>query len=70
MLVIEYALKPLLSALKDELLQGVYLLDKHVDKTSASYVRNIDILQRIQKQIEQFIAEMDKNRSLVHVKSE
>jgi len=70
MLAIEYGLKPLLSALKGELLQGVYLLDKHVDKTSAPYVRNIDILQRIHKQIEQFIAKMDKNRSFVHVKSE
>jgi FMN reductase len=70
MLAIEYALKPLLAALKGELLQGVYLLDKHVDKNTSPPISNADILQRIHKQIEQFIAEMDKNSSFVHVKRE
>jgi len=70
MLAIEFTLKPLLTSLKGELIQGVYLLDKHVDKASVSPVRDVEILQRIHKQIEQFIAEIDKNNSYVHVKSD
>lgn len=51
-LAIDYSLKPLISALKGQALQGVFILDKCVNKTSIiQVIEDIDLEQRLKKAI-------------------
>lgn len=63
LLAIEYAFKPLLEELKGEPLQGVYLLDRQIDKTSFPAIREEEIRQRIQKQVDRFVKKLYGKKS-------
>ncbi|RYM05558.1 FMN reductase (NADPH) [Sporolactobacillus sp. THM7-7] len=68
LLAIEYALKPLLAELKGEPLQGVYLLDKQIDRTSLPVIHDAVLLERIHKQLEQFIQKTGEQKLAVSQK--
>lgn len=54
LLVIDYALKPVLSSLNARtILQGVYVLDKQIERTDDGFTIEQDILDRIDTQLEQ-----------------
>lgn len=65
LLAIEFALKPLLASLKGEPLQGVYLLDRHIDKTAEPPIRDTEVTYRLHKQIEQLITAIDKQQTFL-----
>lgn len=56
LLVIDYALKPVLSSLNARtVLQGVYVLDKQISRTENGFEIEPDILKRIDVQLDQAI---------------
>lgn len=65
LLTIEFALKPLLASLKGEPLQGVYLLDRHIDKAAEPPIRDHEVTYRLHKQIEQLITAIDRQYALL-----
>lgn len=61
LLAIDYALKPLISILKGEPMQGLYFVDKEVDKQNPlSPIREEELLNRTQSQVKEFIEAIQK----------
>lgn len=60
LLAIEFAFKPLLTELKGEPLQGVYVLDQQVDREAVPAIHDDGILQRMNEQLEQLIGKINK----------
>lgn len=61
LLAIDYALKPLISILKGEPMQGLYFVDKEVDKQNpVSPIRDEELLNRTQSQVKEFIEAIQK----------
>ncbi|MBS4208907.1 NADPH-dependent FMN reductase [Bacillus sp. FJAT-50079] len=65
LLALEYALKPLLATLKAHNLQGVYLVDSEIDKEKDIPILDVDTLQRIKNQLDDFIEFIHKQNSLI-----
>lgn len=57
-LALEYALKPLLSILKGQNLEGLYFQDSQLDKTSVNPIMDEDMLARTNKQLDYFISQV------------
>lgn len=68
LLAIEYAFKPLLNELKGEPLQGLYVLDRQVDRTTPS-IHDEEILQRMNGQLEQFIKKINLQHLVVQAEN-
>ncbi|MFJ7992028.1 NADPH-dependent FMN reductase [Peribacillus frigoritolerans] len=56
LLAIDYALKPLISILKGEPLQGIYFVDKEIDKQNPEYpINDLHLIDRVQSQVQEFV---------------
>ncbi|MGE7765683.1 NADPH-dependent FMN reductase [Peribacillus sp. NPDC096540] len=56
LLAIDYALKPLISILKGEPLQGLYFVDKEIDKQNPeSPIKDGELVDRVQSQVQEFV---------------
>jgi len=56
LLAIDYALKPLISILKGEPLQGIYFVDKEIDKqNSEKPINDSHLIDRVQSQVQEFV---------------
>ncbi|WP_057912930.1 NADPH-dependent FMN reductase [Peribacillus muralis] len=56
LLAIDYALKPLISILKGEPLQGIYFVDKEIDKTAPENpIHDLNLIDRVQGQVQEFV---------------
>ncbi|MBO0998574.1 NADPH-dependent FMN reductase [Bacillus sp. SD075] len=56
LLAIDYALKPLISILKGEPLQGIYFVDKEIDKqNSEKPINDLHLMDRVQSQVQEFV---------------
>ncbi|WP_454861301.1 NADPH-dependent FMN reductase [Peribacillus frigoritolerans] len=56
LLAIDYALKPLISILKGEPLQGIYFVDKEIDKQNPeNRINDLHLIDRVQSQVQEFI---------------
>ncbi len=61
LLTIEYSLKPLIATLKGQSLQGVYVIDKCIDKQQANDpIVDYDTKQRLHNQITQLTATLEQ----------
>lgn len=60
-MALDYALKPVLSFMKGELLQGVYVLEKWVDQSADPPIQDESTVRRIKEQIDQLIDHIRKN---------
>lgn len=57
LLAIDYALKPVLIALgATQLLQGVYILDQYIQRSSNDFIIEQEIKERIEQQLKQALA--------------
>ncbi|MFJ7756044.1 hypothetical protein ACQKGI_02990 [Peribacillus muralis] len=55
-MAIDYALKPLISILKGEPLQGIYFVDKEIDKTTPENpIHDVNLVDRVQGQVQEFV---------------
>lgn len=67
LLAIDYALKPLIAVLKGQPLQGIYIIDKKINKENLSApIEDKDLLQRITVQAEEFREAIQKVQ-VIHV---
>lgn len=65
LLAIDFALKPVLSTLKAQNLQGVYLLDQHIDRENETNpIVNHDVLHRLNVELQSFIRSVKKQKSV------
>lgn len=56
LLAIDYALKPLISILKGEPLQGIYFVDKEIDKQKPENpINDLHLIDRVQSQVQEFV---------------
>jgi FMN reductase len=56
LLAIDYALKPLISILKGEPLQGIYFVDKEIDKQNPEKpINDLHLIDRVQSQVQEFV---------------
>lgn len=56
LLAIDYALKPLISILKGEPLQGIYFVDKEIDKQNPENpINDLHLIDRVQSQVQEFV---------------
>ncbi|MGE7603596.1 NADPH-dependent FMN reductase [Peribacillus sp. NPDC097675] len=63
LLAIDYALKPLISILKGEPMQGLYFVDKEVEKQNPlSPIRDEELLNRTQSQVNEFVEAIQKRK--------
>ncbi|AQS56395.1 MAG: NADPH-dependent FMN reductase [Novibacillus thermophilus] len=66
LLAVDFALKPLLTALKAQNLQGVYLLDQQIDRENETNpIVNQEVLQRVKKELYSFIRTVKEQKALV-----
>lgn len=63
LLAIDYAFHPLLTELKAEPLPGIYILDKQISTTSLPVVQDEVLVQRIRKQVNRLIEEMNSRET-------
>jgi FMN reductase len=64
LLAIDYALKPLISILKGEPLQGLYFVDKEIDKQDPEKpIKDEGLVDRMQGQVQEFIEAIHKRRN-------
>ena len=63
LLAIEYTLKPIISVLKGQSLNGVYIIDHQLDKNKINPIVDQDIQNRIDKQIE-YLIDAIENKSI------
>lgn len=60
LLALEYTLKPLITMLKGQTLQGVYIVDEQIDKTATNPIVDSAIYDRLDKQINHLVAAIEK----------
>lgn len=61
LLAIDYALKPLISILKGEPMQGLYFVDNEIDKQSPEApIKDVELLNRTHSQVKEFIDAIQK----------
>ena len=66
LLAIDFALKPLLTTLKAQNLQGVYLLDQQIDRENETNpIVNQEVLQRVKTELQLFIRTVKEHKALV-----
>ena len=65
LLAIDYSLNPLIAILKGQPLQGLYFVDKEIDKTNeAEPIKDAELLERIQNQVDELIGAVDRIKSV------
>ena len=64
LLAIDYSLKPLISILKGEPMQGLYYVDKEVDKQNSEHpITDVELLERTKSQVQEFVEAIQKRRN-------
>lgn len=65
LLAIDYALNPLIAILKGQPLQGLYFVDKEIDKTNeAEPVKDAELLERIENQVNELVTAIGRVQSV------
>ncbi|OIK12686.1 NADPH-dependent FMN reductase [Bacillus sp. MUM 13] len=63
LLAIDYSLKPLIAILKGQPIQGLYFIDKQIDKTDENMpLKDEELIERLNNQLEQFEEAVHKEK--------